>query len=46
VTGRLVYREWQAKDGSKRSKHQFIGRVTFGGRPDDQLAGGEAHGDD
>jgi single-strand DNA-binding protein len=32
VTGRLVYQEWQAKDGSKRSKHHVIGRVTFGGR--------------
>jgi single-strand DNA-binding protein len=41
VTGRLVYREWEAKDGSKRSKHQVIGRVAFGGRAD----GGEA-GDD
>jgi single-stranded DNA-binding protein len=30
VTGRLAYREWQAKDGSKRSKHEVIGRVTFG----------------
>jgi single-strand DNA-binding protein len=35
VTGRLVYREWEAEDGSKRSKHQVIGRVRFGGRPDD-----------
>ena len=34
VTGRLVYREWEADDGSKRSKHQVIGRVRFGGRPD------------
>ena len=29
VEGRLVYREWQAEDGSKRSKHQVIGRVEF-----------------
>jgi single-strand DNA-binding protein len=35
VTGRLVYREWEADDGSKRSKHQVIGRVRFGGRPDE-----------
>jgi single-strand DNA-binding protein len=35
VTGRLVYREWEAQDGSKRSKHSVIGRVRFGGRPDD-----------
>jgi single-strand DNA-binding protein len=32
VTGRLVYREWEAEDGSKRSKHQVIGRVAFGGK--------------
>jgi single-strand DNA-binding protein len=30
VTGRLVHQEWEAKDGSKRSKHQVIGNVTFG----------------
>jgi single-strand DNA-binding protein len=34
VTGRLSYRTWEAKDGSKRSKHQVIGNVSFGGRPD------------
>jgi single-stranded DNA-binding protein len=34
VTGRLVYRDREAEDGSKRSKHQVIGRVRFGGRPD------------
>jgi len=34
VTGRLIYREWEADDGTKRSKHQVIGRVRFGGRPD------------
>lgn len=52
VTGRLVYREWQAEDGSKRSKHQVIGRVRFGGRTDerpeeneqsDELAAKSAH---
>src|SRR4051812_30719429 len=33
-TGRLVYREWKADDGSRRSKHSAIGRVEFiGGRP-------------
>jgi len=36
VTGRLTYREWEADDGSKRSKHQVTGRVRFGGRPDEQ----------
>ncbi len=35
VTGRLVYREWEAQDGSKRSKHSVLGRVRFGGRPED-----------
>jgi single-strand DNA-binding protein len=34
VTGRLVYREWE-KDGVKRSKHQVIGRVAFGGKDGD-----------
>jgi single-strand DNA-binding protein len=33
-SGRLVYREWTAEDGSRRSKHSAIGRVEFiGGRP-------------
>jgi single-strand DNA-binding protein len=45
VTGRLVLREWQAKDGSKRSKHSVVGRVVFGGKSDDVLAG-EGAGDD
>jgi len=46
VTGRLVYHEWQADDGSKRSKHQVVGRVTFGGKDaDDQLARGETRRD-
>jgi single-strand DNA-binding protein len=34
VTGRLVYREWEAEDGSRRSRHHVVGRVQFGGRPD------------
>ena len=34
VTGRLIYREWEAEDGSRRSKHTVIGRVQFGGRPE------------
>ena len=46
VTGRLVYREWEADDGSKRSKHQVIGRVHFGGRPDtDDAASDDQEGD-
>jgi single stranded DNA-binding protein len=36
VTGRLVFHEWEANDGSKRSKHHVIGRVSFGGRDSDQ----------
>jgi single-strand DNA-binding protein len=35
VTGRLVYDEWEAKGGIKRSKHQVVGRVSFGGKSDD-----------
>jgi single-strand DNA-binding protein len=27
--GRLVYREWQAPDGTKRSRHSAVGRVEF-----------------
>ena len=33
VTGRLVYREWEAEDGTRRSRHHVIGRVQFGGKP-------------
>lgn len=32
VTGRLAYHQWQAPDGSSRSKHSVIGRVHFGRR--------------
>ena len=31
VTGRLAYREWEADDGTRRSKHYVVGRVQFGG---------------
>jgi hypothetical protein len=32
-----VYREWQAADGTRRSKHAVIGRVRFcGGRSNGQ----------
>jgi single-strand DNA-binding protein len=34
VIGRLIYSEWEAKDGSKRSKHSVVGRVAFGGTAD------------
>lgn len=29
VDGRLIYREWEAEDGSRRSAHSVIGRVEF-----------------
>jgi single-strand DNA-binding protein len=48
VTGRLVLREWKGKDGSKRSKHSVIGRVSFGGTAEsagNQVVGGEERGD-
>ena len=32
-TGRLVYREWQADDGTRRSRHSAVGRVEFLGSP-------------
>ena len=34
VTGRLVYREWEGEDGTRRSRHHIVGRVQFGGRTD------------
>ena len=33
VTGRIVYREWTAEDGTHRSKHSIVGRVQFGAKP-------------
>ncbi len=41
VAGRLIYQQWKAKDGGKRSKHQVIGNVSFGGRPDTDKTQGE-----
>ena len=32
-TGRLVYREWTAEDGTKRSRVSAVGRVEFLGAP-------------
>jgi single-strand DNA-binding protein len=29
VSGRLVFREWEARDGSKRSAHEVRGQVEF-----------------
>jgi single-strand DNA-binding protein len=40
VTGRLIYREWEADDGTRRSKHAVIGRVRFGGRKNGGHSGG------
>jgi single-strand DNA-binding protein len=34
VTGRLVYREWD-ENGTRRSRHHVVGRVQFGGKPDE-----------
>jgi single-stranded DNA-binding protein len=31
ATGRLVYRECEAEEGTRRSKHRVSGRVRFGG---------------
>ena len=41
VVGRLAYREWEDKEGRRRSKHSVIGRVLFGSGGD-QVAPGEA----
>lgn len=41
VSGRLVYREWEAEDGFKRSKHSVIGRVQFLGSGNGSAAVGE-----
>jgi single-stranded DNA-binding protein len=40
VTGRLVYREWD-DNGTRRSRHHIIGRVRFGGRPDEPTNGND-----
>lgn len=29
VSGRLVYREWETKNGTKRSKHSVVGKVLY-----------------
>jgi single-strand DNA-binding protein len=38
VTGRLVYREWD-DNGTRRSRHHIVGRILFGGKPDEPAAG-------
>lgn len=40
VSGRLVYREWEAEDGTRRSKHSVIGRVEFLGSKPESSANG------
>jgi single stranded DNA-binding protein len=49
VVGRLSYREWEGKDGAKRSKHEVVGRVVFGGNAESDgnhvAVGEEASGD-
>jgi single-strand DNA-binding protein len=37
VTGRLVYREWD-DNGTRRSRHHIVGRVQFGGKPEEAAA--------
>ena len=37
VTGRLVYREWD-DNGTRRSRHHIVGRVQFGGKPEEPNA--------
>jgi single-strand DNA-binding protein len=44
VTGRLIYREWEADDGTRRSKHAVVGHVQFGGR--DEQPSDSDHTDD
>ena len=46
VTGRLVYREWEADDGTRRSRHHIVGRVQFGGRPNDSEPANDDHQED
>jgi single-strand DNA-binding protein len=42
VTGRLVYREWETDDGSRRSRHHVVGRVEFGGKPAEEPSSQES----
>jgi single-strand DNA-binding protein len=37
VTSRLVYREWDG-NGTRGSRHDIVGRVQFGGKPDEPAA--------
>lgn len=42
VEGRLLYREWEADDGSRRSKHSVVGRVEFLGSANGPRPTGDA----
>ena len=44
-TGRLVFHEWTAQDGSKRSRHTGVGRVQFLGAPPADAPAASANGD-
>ena len=46
VTGRLIYREWEADDGTRHSKHAVVGRVQIGGRPNGDQSAENDHTDD
>jgi single-strand DNA-binding protein len=42
VSGRLVFREWEARDGSKRSAHEVRGSVQFlGAKAEGLVVAGE-----
>jgi single-strand DNA-binding protein len=50
VIGRLSYSEWENNDGKKRSKHEVVGRISFGGgaaeSDGNQVAAGDGRGSD
>jgi single-strand DNA-binding protein len=37
VSGKLIYDEWRAADGSRRNRYSVIGRVEFLDRPPEDL---------
>ena len=43
VYGRLVYREWSAADGSKRSAHSIVGNVEFLAAPQNKGVASDDH---
>ena len=43
VSGRLVFRQWEAEDGSRRSRHSVVGRVEFlDGKRESEPVGSDA----